>query len=477
MLVVISDIHFVDGTAGEHNLPYSAFESVFLSDIASLAKDKKAKEIKILLLGDIMDVARSAKWFGLDPRDRPWGSNGLADVPIPRPGSITEKQTLKILGQASQRQLNHSKPPRSLDKNTILYKNWGTFQLFREFQNQLSEKFKVELPVEILYIPGNHDRLCNLYPSVRKELQKILGIKLSPNIIEGDITGEWRFRYDFKDEAYGVYARHGHQYDVWNCGAANDFTINGQLQVPIGEIFITEFGVKIPWILESMKNTYPEITHELIEKTKDIDNVRPLGRVMEWIYYRIKSEDSIQIRKALDEVFETVIKELLDNDFVKKWRSPATRLDEAIRALSSRWLSWIPKTLLDMIDAEDLLPLVTGLVGESQDPEKDIYLQAAYQERVWRENSDICFILYGHTHTPLQRPLDNERGREVIYLNTGTWRNRIYKTVELDKAPDFVELKQMTYSIFYRKDEDMNGKIPNTISFDIWTGSKKKHYA
>jgi hypothetical protein len=39
MLVVISNIHFVDGTAGEHNLDYSAFQSVFLSDKATLTKD------------------------------------------------------------------------------------------------------------------------------------------------------------------------------------------------------------------------------------------------------------------------------------------------------------------------------------------------------------------------------------------------------------------------------------------------------
>ena len=56
MLVAMSDIHFVDGTAGEHNLPFSAFESVFLADVASLAKKKGAKEIKILLLGDIIDA-------------------------------------------------------------------------------------------------------------------------------------------------------------------------------------------------------------------------------------------------------------------------------------------------------------------------------------------------------------------------------------------------------------------------------------
>jgi hypothetical protein len=29
MLVVISDLHFVDGTAGKHNVPFEAFTDVF----------------------------------------------------------------------------------------------------------------------------------------------------------------------------------------------------------------------------------------------------------------------------------------------------------------------------------------------------------------------------------------------------------------------------------------------------------------
>ncbi len=225
-----------------------------------------------------------------------------------------------------------------------------------------------------------------------------------------------------------------------------------------------------------MKKDYPEISDDLIKNVKDIDNVRPLSRVMEWIYYRIKSEDSVQIRKALDEAFDRVIKELLDNDFVKKWRSPATHIDEALRLASSRWLNWIPKKLLDLLDAEDLLPLIMGLTGESPDPDKDIYAQAAYKENIWKEDDNIRFLLYGHTHAPLQIPLDKKEDREVIYLNTGTWRNRIYKTVGLDKSPDFIELKQMTYLIFYGKDEDKDGKVPDTLSFDVWTGMKKKYY-
>ncbi|MBW1921526.1 MAG: hypothetical protein JRI81_15065, partial [Deltaproteobacteria bacterium] len=109
MLVAISDIHFVDGTAGEHNLPFSAFNSVFLSDICALASEKDAKEVKVLLLGDIVDLIRSTKWFDVKPEDRPWGKRGLSDIPRPRKRSVTEKQCLKILGQASQRSLGKEK--------------------------------------------------------------------------------------------------------------------------------------------------------------------------------------------------------------------------------------------------------------------------------------------------------------------------------------------------------------------------------
>lgn len=67
MLVVISDIHFADGTAGEYNNPYAAFKSILLFDMAVLAKG-----LKILMLGDIVDIIRGTKWFGVGLPDMPW---------------------------------------------------------------------------------------------------------------------------------------------------------------------------------------------------------------------------------------------------------------------------------------------------------------------------------------------------------------------------------------------------------------------
>lgn len=474
MLVVISDLHFSDGTAGEHNLHESAFKDVFLSDIASLAKDKECKEIKILLLGDIIDLIRSEQWFDVDLSDRPWGSNGLSDIPIPRSASITDRQSMKILGHVSDAELTNPKQPPSLEKDTVLYKNWETFKFFREFKLELQNK-SMDIPVQIIYVPGNHDRLCNLYPSLRKELQKMLGITIDMNTIEGDPQSDWRFRYDFTDEDYGVYARHGHQYDPWNYASTN-LRFEDHLKVPIGDVITTEFAAKIPWMASRSRDKHPEIKDDLIKNLKDIDNVRPLSSVLEWIYYRIKKEDSGPIRKVIEHVLDEVVKGLLDIELVQKWRCPKTHWDEALRALSSPWLRWLSKDLVDKLSTEDLLPLFMGMDEGAQVPEKDIYTQAAFnQERIWRENENIQFILYGHTHVPLQRPLDGE-GNEVFYLNTGTWRNRMYKTVGLDRSPDFVELKQMTYTIFYRKDEDLKGKKADTLSFDVWTGAKKKAY-
>ena len=243
MIVVISDIHFVDGTAGEHNLPYSAFESVFLADIASRAKEKGAKEIKIVLLGDIIDLIRSTKWFEVSMEDRPWGSKGLQDIPVPRKQSVTEKQCLKILGKVGQKSLAQNEPPNSLPKNTILYKNWRTFKLFRELRDHLFSHVDPDIPVKVIYIPGNHDRLCNLYPSIRDQFQKQLGLTVDSDTVDGDPAGTWWYKHFFLDEAYGVYARHGHQFDIWNFGGGNDYTRAGHLQVAIGDVFTTEFAV------------------------------------------------------------------------------------------------------------------------------------------------------------------------------------------------------------------------------------------
>jgi hypothetical protein len=44
----------------------------------------------------------------------------------------------------------------------------------------------------------------------------------------------------------------------------------------------------------------------------------------------------------------------------------------------------------------------------------------------------------------------------------------------MDRHPDFIRFKQMTYAVFYRPDEDTGNKPSGMVSFDVWTGSRKR---
>ena len=484
MLVVISDLHFVDGSAGEHNLPPSAFKRVLLNNVISLARGNKATEVKLLLLGDIPDLIRSQQWFEEAPDDRPWGKNGLCDVPQPQVGSRTEQRCLDILGRFPEDGQRTAVPPGS-----ILYKNWETFAFFREFQERVQEALGTALPVEIIYVVGNHDRLCNLYPSVRDHLKEMLGLTIAPHTVSVDPAGEWYYPYAYLDEAYGVFARHGHQFDPWNYGGGNDFTHHGHLQVSLGDVISTELAVNLPYTFSHLHETHPQYAalverlkaagayEPLLASLKEVDNVRPLSRIIEWFYYRIKQEYSQNVREALDKTFDIAVNDFLQVDFVKRWRSPATHWDELLRLASHPWLRGIVDRVTAHTDTEDLLSVLLPGAEKAAygDDVVDDFGAAAYRERIWRENPNVRYVLYGHTHRPKLYALDGEGGREVIYLNTGTWRSHIYRTVPMDKAADFIKLKQMTFVTFYNAQEDP-GKEPGTVSFDVWTGHKQKYY-
>ena len=73
MLAFISDLNFVDGTAGKHNLPSRAFD-YFFDDLEAIANKatNQIKEIKIVMLGDIFDLLRTEAWFSY-PADEALG--------------------------------------------------------------------------------------------------------------------------------------------------------------------------------------------------------------------------------------------------------------------------------------------------------------------------------------------------------------------------------------------------------------------
>lgn len=468
MLIAISDLHLVDETAGQHNFSPAAFTSVFYPHLLSIVRAKRAREVKLLLLGDTFDFLHTDQWFEESMDDRPWGANGLADIPHPRPGSRTCARTLSILGQLPADERRDSVP-----ENTILHRNWDSLAFIRTLGDRLREDVDREMVFELIYLPGNHDRIVNLYPELRDAVARILGVTVREGTVQKSPNGEWWFLNEYIDPEYGILARHGQQFDVWNYGGGERLTREGHLVVPIGDVLGVEFGARLPHEIAKHRAENSAITEDVIHQMQAIALVRPFTHALQWLVYQIKSDECKEVRGPLNAALKAIIREILDIRFVQTWRNPGTILDEGVRAMSGRLVRWIPRALLTRLRAEDLLPFFAGVGSNPVDPDQDVHLRAAFAERPWRVNDAIHYVVYGHTHFPVQRPLDGEEGHEVMYINTGTWRDCIYKTVSPDPRVEFMRFGRITYTFFYSGTEDLENKPAGIVSFETWSGLKK----
>jgi UDP-2,3-diacylglucosamine pyrophosphatase LpxH len=429
MLVFVSDLHFVDETAGEHNVPTAAFE-IFLQGISRAASrliddGRDVEEIKIVFLGDIFDLLRTEKWFPFPEAERPWGSNEKK----------IEEHAKAIL-------------------DAIVMKNKNTFDLLG---GELKNKFDFPVEPERIYVPGNHDRLCNKYGSLRRKVCKNLGIPPS----------RARFAHNFEDVAYGVFARHGHEYDKFNYEGGTSYDHNDYMRMPIGDPITTELVARLPWKVmrqAAVKNLPKAEQKALRRNLEEIVNVRPYSSILEWLLYQVKK--NLFVKEAIEDSVDEVIGEFNKLKFVKKWYRHHDKWtdfrDEADQIQAFLFL--LEK--FKIFPSERLLPLLE-LVRKHV--EKDPLSEAAQAEYL-RLDSRIRYVVYGHSHQPLQMPVrvvgSPESMKEQVYLNTGTWRRRYHKT---EQGLGFIGWKNMTYIVFYRKEE----KGLNFPAFATWTGTLK----
>ena len=75
MLIFISDLHFIDGTAGAHNIKPKAFD-YFFEDLRGIIGDPNnaVQEVIFVFLGDIFDLLRTTYWLTTPVDETPWGT-------------------------------------------------------------------------------------------------------------------------------------------------------------------------------------------------------------------------------------------------------------------------------------------------------------------------------------------------------------------------------------------------------------------
>lgn len=432
MLIFISDLHFVDGNTGQRNVPKDAF-NIFFRHISGTArrmatKGRKVEEIKIVFLGDIFDLLRTDHWFvtGIDEDERPWGSNE----------EKIETHANTIFDQ-------------------IIRKNQGTFNLLKgNFKNT----FGLPVEPERIYVPGNHDRLCNKYQSLREKVCQNLGIpvRYTP------------FDHTYADVDYGVFARHGHEYDTFNYEGGNSFQYEDYMRVPIGDPITTELISKLPWKIMNkpeIKQLSKAQQDALRKNFIEIENVRPFSATLEWLLYQVKK--NLYLKEVIEDAVDETIKEFNELNFVKRWYQHHDRwtefMDEADKIQSVLFLI----DRFKIFSSERIMPLIETIKNRFM---MDDLLAAAPKEYLDLDNR-IRYIVYGHTHEPLQIPVmvaeDDKGPKEYVYLNTGTWRTRHHKCTE---GLGFIGWKNLTYTAFYRP-EERNSQFP---AFETWDGTLKK---
>lgn len=433
MLVVISDLHFQDTindnikddngnilVSIDRNVSTEAFSQTF-EEIVTLANNNNAKELIIVLAGDIFDLNRSQIWFQ-EKNDtiRPYGE----DTPSSW-GSIAGK----IL-------------------NDIITSNQNTFDIFKK---QTEITLTNSKKVSFSYIPGNHDRIINLYPPLRKKVRDLLGLGGNSD----------PFYHVIAAADYGVHIRHGHEYDSFNF--AGKIPEKGPFAVdikdydspPLGDYVTIDFAARLAFEYrtryeQDIKAGPDADLHRLIyRKLLEFDDLRPQSEMTSFIGAEIADSNTVQ--KFLTPVLKEICQRALENKFVRA-RIGALEISLA--------------KILKFISTQLLVNLLIKKPAGAE-PWQQAKREPVLQDPKYR------YVVAGHTHNPDVEFLScRQDGKELFFFDTGTWRQQIRKCCDKDT---FARAKALTYVAFYRPDEDPpRGGGNKEYSFDYWSGYTKK---
>ena len=413
MLVFISDIHLTDGTSGE-TINSGAFEKfvLYLEDMADTAQ---AKELEIVLLGDIFDIIRSDYW--LRSGIRPWSGADEKDGK----GKGLKDYTREIV--------------RRICRNPT---NKASMEHLKGFKEKREAR---GVPVRFTYIVGNHDWLINRYPEARMKMARFLGT---------DDPNQYRSTPFLTEGFWGgckVFARHGDIYDPFNFDGNRDLS-------SLGDAIVIDLINRFPRAVENEIGVATD--PRLISQLKEIDNVRPLIDIPLWIQSACRRARSVETGERVKEVWNDLVDDFLKIDFVREHDRP-WRMD-VVDALE--WGLRISKHL----SFRDIANLPLRKFQRTEDD----YMDKAFHEEHIRRN-EAEFVLYGHTHRYRIQPLDlvpmTGETMEKTYFNTGTWRKIHVRTAYDVESQEFLSWHVITFIAFYLDDERGDRR------FEVWNGA------
>ena len=435
MLVVLSDLHFSEAQSnqiGSHrfnrNLPVEAFRAYF-SEVNQFAIANRVALIDLILAGDIFEISRSAMW--LEGDDRPYINN--EDV---LPGSNAERTILKIIEAISREE-----------------KVAETLVLFRNIQQQFNTEIRVHL------IPGNHDRLINATPDIRKTIREKLGLDGGAQAFDHRLLVK-----DWRDDPFCL-VRHGHEYDPTN------FPLNTHqmevipLDLPaeaygkgvLGDIMTTEFGASLTQYFKEEYGEEAILADEklmaLYQRLAEFDDVRPTNAWLAYLF-SMPDADPRQTWALIRPAFTRVLNVLSSHEQFKKALKQSAAINPIIRVILT--------TILKSGMVRDGLPfwlmkLIMKVASQSINLQKQVKW-AKKEVLVQGQDAKCNCIISGHSHFAEVSLISTNSWDERYYINTGTWRTVIPATAKFN---DFGRLKALTKVMVLvprEKPEIVNGR-------------------
>jgi len=458
MIIVISDLHLqhtsddVFSYAGEkgearecgvhRNIAPEAL-TLLKDEVINYQRKFQTRLVKLVLNGDIFEILRTPVW--LEHNLRPY-HEGL-------PPDQLKDVVLKILEKIDQDNQEFLNALRQF----FVHKRDEKGQPIREFDG---------MTMEIVYIPGNHDRLVNAWPETRRKVRSMLGMPAKDDVFPHELA----FRHQDAGAQYGVLIRHGHEYDRFNYAAAatGEQPEKRYLRSPLGDVLALEVGAALAYkfrqrYAEQMKKAREgEAYRKLYLALLDFDDVRPDHTTFDYLTFalnRIKNEVGGNLEDEVAELMRPVLYDacavILANKFFKRPGTPWIS-----RVLTTGWVASLILWFLQKAPASKLVWLVKTalrLKGFVETAQPATY---AAQEELLKKG-EVDLVIAGHTHHHDQVPLESPGPRAGYFLDTGTWRTLIYD----GPGNVFGHLKSLTYVAVHQSRD-----LESQRRFDTWTG-------
>ena len=304
MLVLLSDLHLTDESTS-NNVHPDVFKEILKNEILQNAEENKAKEIRIALLGDILDFVRTDYWFRkkIEMGKRPWGGIIDPETGMNNDFKTIEKQFNKILDD-----ILNTRSCRAL------------FKILNDVANQSG------IYTKVTYVIGNHDRVLwnfdSLQNKIRNSLSKVTFKNEDPKRIE--------FLQVLYAPEYGVLGRHGHEWDKVCHGyefynkvlnknnKVGRFDLKTYKVMALGEVVTAELMAGLIYNIKSS----PIFKNEniFIRELKDLNNVRPMIDVFRWLeWIMAEKELSLEFKNVIYNSLKKSVESLLSSSLAKKW--------------------------------------------------------------------------------------------------------------------------------------------------------------